>query len=223
MDYNTQRTKLALPEYGRHIHKMIEWVKSIEDKEKRNEQIKAVVSVMGNLNPHLRDINDFKHKLWDHVQVISHFDIDIVSPYPLPSQETLHEKPRRIPYPVKPIRIRHYGRNTQIIVDNIMSQEEGESKSRQIVALANHMKKVYLLWNKDTVSDEIILRDIGILSNGAIHVDASAVKLANMSYSSHQNNGSGSSSYSNGGKSQQRNGKNGGSNGKMQPGKPVKK
>ena len=177
MDYNTQRSKIALPEYGRHIHKMIEWVKDIKDRDERNRQIMAVISVMGNLNPHLRDINDFRHKLWDHVQIISNFEIDIDSPYPIPAMESFQEKPRPIPYPSKPIRIRHYGRNTETMISAIIAQTDPELKELEIQALANHMKKVYLTWNKDMVTDEQIFRDINILSDGAISVDPESVKL----------------------------------------------
>lgn len=197
MDYNTQRSKLVLPEYGRHIHKMVEWVKNLENREERNKQALAVIGVMGNLNPHLRDINNFRHKLWDHIQVISNFDIDIDSPYPVLPPESFQEKPKRIPYSFNPIRIRHYGRNTQAMVEAIVAQEDEELKTLEIQALANHMKKIYLLWNKDTVSDEQIFRDISILSNGAINVDANVVKLSNGHHHSNNN----ARSYQKGGKS----------------------
>ena len=213
MDYNTQRSKLVLPEYGRHIHKMVEWVKNLEDRNERNKQALAVIGVMGNLNPHLRDINNFRHKLWDHVQVISNFDIDIDSPYPVLPQESFYEKPRRIPYPTNPIRIRHYGRNTQTMIDAIVAQEDSELKTLEIQALANHMKKTYLLWNKDTVSDEQIFRDISILSNGAISIDPSSMRLSN---GYHHNNNSNGRSYPKNGKN---NGKLNSSNGKNNNGR----
>lgn len=215
MDYNTQRSKLVLPEYGRHIHKMVEWVKSIENREERNRQALAVIAVMGNLNPHLRDITNFRHKLWDHMHVISHFDIDIDSPYPVLPPESFQEKPKQIPIPYSSIRIRHYGRNTQAMIEAIAKQEDEELKKLEVQALANHMKKIYLLWNKDTVSDEQIFRDIAILSNGAINIDTNTMKLSN-GYHHHNNHNSHSNS---GGKSQQKGGKNipgksNGSNGK---------
>ena len=200
MDYNTQRSKLVLPEYGRHIHKMVEWVKNLENREERNKQALAVIAVMGNLNPHLRDINNFRHKLWDHIQVISNFNIDIDSPYPVLPPESFKEKPKSIPYPTNPIRIRHYGRNTQAMIEAIVRQEDNELKMLEIQALANHMKKIYLAWNKDTVSDEQIFRDINILSNGAIAIDANTMKLTN-GYHNHYNN-------NNSGRSYQKNGKN---------------
>jgi hypothetical protein len=123
-DYNTQRRKLRLPEYGRHIQKMIQYVKTIEDREERNRQMMAVIAVMGNLNPHLRDIVDFRHKLWDHVYLIADFDIDIDSPYPIPVPETFDEKPQAIPYPQSPLAVMHYGRNVENILNAIAKRPE---------------------------------------------------------------------------------------------------
>ncbi len=210
MDYNTQRSKLVLPEYGRHIHKMVEWVKNLENRDERNKQALAVIGVMGNLNPHLRDIVNFRHKLWDHIQVISSFDIDIDSPYPVLPPESFQEKPKKIPYPTTPIRIRHYGRNTQAMVEAIMAQEDSELKMLEVQALANHMKKAYLLWNKDTVSDEQIFRDIAILSDGAININPSEMKLSNGYHHSNNNNGRihQKNGKNNNGKSNSSNGKN---------------
>ncbi len=170
MDYNTQRDKLLMSEYGRHVQDMVNYVKNIPDKEKRNEQIQAVVAVMGTLNPQLRDINDFKHKLWDHVQVIADFDIDIDSPYPTPTKETLNTKPNVIPIQKSPIKISHYGRNIQNMIDVIAEKEEGETKVYMIKTLASYMMQQYLIWNKDTVEEQIIFRDIVALSNGKITI-----------------------------------------------------
>lgn len=168
LDYNTQREELKMPEYGRHVQKMIEYVASIPDKEKRNEQIQAVVGVMGTLNPQLRDINDFKHKLWDHVQIISDFKIDIDSPYPMPTRESLSTKPNPIPLQKEPIKISHYGRNIQNMIDVIAAREDDEVKIYMIQTLALYMKQQYIIWNKDSVSDDVIFRDIERLSGGKI-------------------------------------------------------
>jgi hypothetical protein len=170
-DYNTQRRNLALPEYGRHIQKMMQYVKSIKDRNKRNEQVRAVVAVMGNLNPHLRDIVDFRHKLWDHVYLIADFNIDIDSPYPVPTPATFREKPALIPCSHTPVKIMHYGRNIENMLKAIMDYPDGMVKESMIAAMANYMKKQYLTWNKDTVSDDIIFKDIEILSQGRIHVN----------------------------------------------------
>ncbi len=119
MDYNTQRNKLIMPEYGRHVQKMIKYVKNIEDRDKRNEQIRAVVGVMGILNPQLRDLSDFRHKLWDHVQIISDFEIDIDAPYPTPTKETFENKPSPIPLEKSPLKTSNYGRNIQNMIDMV--------------------------------------------------------------------------------------------------------
>lgn len=170
MDYNTQRKKLALPEYGRSIHKMVDWVCTIKDRERRNRQIRSVITVMGSMNPHLRDVNDFKHKLWDHVHIMSDFNIDIDSPYPTPTKESFSAGINRVPYQTDPIRIRHYGRNVQLMINDISRKPDSEAKEKSIIMLANHMKKLYVTWNKDVVYDDIIFRDIEFLSKGKIKI-----------------------------------------------------
>ena len=175
-----------LPEYGRHIQKMIQYVKSVPDREKRNEQVRAVVAVMGNLNPHLRDIVDFRHKLWDHVYLIADFDIDIDSPYPLPVPATFKEKPATIPYSNTPVRIMHYGRNIENMLKILAKTPEGQEKETMVAAMANYMKKQYMTWNKDTVSDDIIFKDIEMLSKGRIHVNP-ALKLITVQSNSNNN------------------------------------
>lgn len=170
MDYNTTRDKLIMPEYGRHIQKMVEQVKEIPDKEKRNEQIKAVVQVMGILNPQLRDQPDFKHKLWDHVQIISGFDIDIDSPYPLPTKEDFMTKPEPVPVSSEPLKAAHYGRNIQNMVNVIAAMPDDEERDKIIKSMAVYMRQQYLIWNKDAVSEETIFKDIEALSGGKLVV-----------------------------------------------------
>lgn len=170
MDYNTQRDKLQMPEYGRHVQDMINYVKNLPDKEKRNEQIQAVVQVMGTLNPQLRDIDDFKHKLWDHVHIISDFEIDIDSPYSTPTRETLSARPNPIPLEKTPVKASHYGRNIQNMIEVIAQRPDDEVKTHMIKTLASYMKQQYLIWNKDSVSEETIFNDIYKLSDGRITV-----------------------------------------------------
>lgn len=170
LDYNTQRDKLHMPEYGRHVQKMVEYVASLPDKDKRNEQIQSVVQVMGTLNPQLRDINDFKHKLWDHVHVISDFKIDIDSPYPTPTRESLATPPNPIPLQKTPVKAAHYGRNIENMIEVIARREDDEVKTYMIKTLASYMKQQYLIWNKDSVSEETIFNDIYKLSDGRITV-----------------------------------------------------
>ncbi len=208
MDYNTQREKLLMPEYGRHVQEMINYVKNLPDKEKRNEQIQAVVAVMGTLNPQLRDINDFKHKLWDHVQIISDFEIDIDSPYPTPTKETLTTKPNPIPLQKAPIKAAHYGRNIQNMIEVIAAREDDQVKTNMIKTLASYMKQQYLIWNKDSVSEETIFKDIYNLSEGRITVPESVHIGMGVSDQGHQRSmSSRNSNYRNSGK-----GKGGGNN-----------
>lgn len=171
-NYNTTRAKLLMPEYGRHVQDMIEYVVNIPDRQKRNEQIQAVVSVMGTLNPQLRDVVDFRHKLWDHVQIISDFKIDIDSPYPLPSRESVQTKPDPIPLKKDKIRASCYGRNIQNMIDLIADREDDDVKKHMIRVIAIYMKQQYLIWNKDSVSEETIFEDIKALSGGRLTVPA---------------------------------------------------
>lgn len=171
-DYNTDREKLALPEYGRNVKHMVEHLKTIEDRAKRSEQAAAVVKVMEILNPSVRQQDDFEHKLWDHLYMIADFDLDIDSPYPMPAKEELSSKPARIPINKKPVRATHYGRNIESIIDLIAEQEEGEVKTELIRTLAIYMRQQYLIWNKDSVADETIFADIEKLSGYRIKVPA---------------------------------------------------
>ncbi len=174
-DYNTQRKKLVLPEYGRHIQRMIQKIAEIPDRERRNEQIMTAVALMGDLNPHLRDVNDFKHKLWDHVHIISDFGIDIDAPYPKPSRESFQEKPQRLPYPGSPVKIMHYGRAIQVMIDVLSDRPDNDERTAIALRIAGYMKRDYLLWNKDTVTDEIIIRDLTAMSKGRIVLPAGTV------------------------------------------------
>ncbi len=167
-DYNTLREKMAIPEYGRNIHKMVKHITTIEDREERNKAARTIISIMGNMNPHLRDINDFKHKLWDHLAIISDFKLDIDSPYEPPAISTLTEKPAPVPYHTYPIKYKHYGRILEQMIKSATEMEEGEKKEALIHLIANHMKKSYLTWNKNLVSDEIIFKDLRELSGGLI-------------------------------------------------------
>lgn len=170
MDYNTNREKLIMPEYGRHIQKMIEQVKQIPDREKRNEQIKAVVAVMAILNPQIAEQPDYMHKLWDHVYVIAGFDLDVDSPYPAPTEEEFTAPPEIVPMPKEPLAAAHYGRNIQNMVKVIAAMPEDEARDKMIKSMAVYMRQQYLIWNKDTVSDETIFKDIEKLSGGKLVV-----------------------------------------------------
>jgi len=170
-DYNTRRNKLVLPEYGRNIQIMVEYLLTIGDREERNKAAKTVIAVMGNLNPHLRDVSDFKHKLWDHLAIISDFKLDIDSPYETPTKELLNETPNKIGYNQKPIKYKHYGHAISLMIDKAVEMEDGEEKHDLVQMIANHMKKSYLTWNREAVDDREIFTDLKTLSKGKLEVD----------------------------------------------------
>ena len=170
LDYNTEREKLAMPEYGRNVLKMVEDVKRIEDKAKRSEQARAVVRVMEILNPQVHSADNWEQKLWDHLYIMAGYDLDVDSPYPMPSPEQRKSRPEIIPLKKKPIKATHYGRNIESIIDLIASEPEGEMKTAMIRSLAMYMRQQYLIWNKDSVADTTIFSDIEKLSEYRIKV-----------------------------------------------------
>ena len=181
LEYNTEREHLIIPEYGRHMQKMINYAKSRETKEERNKLAKAIISVMGNLQPHLRDVPDFQHKLWDQLFIMSNFELDADSPYEKPSREVLEESPESLEYPQNHPKYRFYGNNIKTMIDVCMTWEEGEMKEALKYTIANHMKKCFLNWNKDTVEDYVIYNHLIELSDGKIDMKDSKEALAESS------------------------------------------
>jgi hypothetical protein len=178
LQYNSERTNLIIPEYGRHIQQLVNHCVNLDDLEERNKMAKAIVNVMGNLQPHLRDVPDFKHKLWDQLFIMSDFKLEAESPYPQPSREELSEKPESLPYPKTASRYRFYGNNIQTMIDVANSWEDGDAKEGLTFVIANHMKKCYLNWNKDTVDDAVIFNHLFDLSGGKIDLRNTEEKLA---------------------------------------------
>ena len=170
LDYNTQRDKLRMPEYGRNVQKMKEYVKNLPDTGKRDEQAKAVVKVMETLNTQVHLQENWEQKLWDHLHIISGFDIEVNSPYPAPEKAQLMSRPMNIPVKRKPLKAVHYGRNIEGIIDLVAEQPDGEVKTAMLRSLAIYMRQQYLIWNKDSVSDETIFQDIERLSDYKIKV-----------------------------------------------------
>ena len=170
LDYNTEREKLRMPEYGRNVLRMVEQVKAIEDRAQRSEQARAVVKVMERLNPSVKADEHWEQKLWDHLFIMSGFDLDVDAPYPAPTPEQLEVKPMPIPLKTKPIKAYHYGRNIESIIDLIAAEQDGDQKTAMIRQLATYMRQQYLIWNKDSVSDTTIFQDIEKLSDGRIKV-----------------------------------------------------
>jgi len=170
LEYNTEREHLIIPEYGRHIQKMIKHAKTRETKEERNKLAKAIIAVMGNMQPHLRDVPDFQHKLWDQLFIMSNFELDADSPFDKPSKEILAERPQPLGYPQNHPKYRFYGNNIKTMIDVASTWEDGELKEALIYTIANHMKKCFLNWNKDTVEDDVIFDHLFELSNGKINL-----------------------------------------------------
>ena len=161
---------MIIPEYGRHLQKMVEHAVAIEDETERNKVAKSIIAVMGNMQPHLRDVPDFQHKLWDQLFIISDFKLDVNSPYPKPSKELLEERPETMTYPQNFPKYRFYGNNIKRMIDKALQWEDGDLKEALIYAIANHMKKSYLNWNRETVDDEVIFDHLKELSGGKINL-----------------------------------------------------
>src|SRR3954463_1046670 len=180
-DYNSTRNKLILSEYGRNVQNMVKYIVALPTKEERNRYAQVVIDLMGFLNPHLRDVADFKHKLWDHLHIISDYKIDVDSPYPKPLPEAAHVKPAPLNYPHQRIKYKHYGKTIELMIEKAKAIEEPERKRHMIQSIANFMKMAYVQWNKDSVADEIILSDLVALSKGELKVDDS-ISLSKIEY-----------------------------------------
>ena len=176
-DYNTQQKKLIMPEYGRNVQQMIDHCVSIEDREERTRCANTIINIMGNLFPHLRDVDDFKHKLWDHMAIMSHFKLEIDYPNEIIRKENLRTKPDRIPYTLTPIRYRHYGKTLERMIKKCEDYPDGPERDQLISLLANHMKKSFLTWNKEVVDDDKIFKDLREYSHGRIDLSPETFRL----------------------------------------------
>lgn len=177
LEYNSDREDLIIPEYGRHIHKMVNQAIECNNKDERNNMAKAIIGVMGNLNPHLRDVPDFQHKLWDQLFIMSDFELDVDAPFPKPSAEVLAAPPTPLDYPQSYPKYRFYGNNIKGMIDVVVGWEEGELKEALVYVIANHMKKCFLNWNKDTVEDHVIFNHLAELSDGKLVLSGKDVAL----------------------------------------------
>jgi hypothetical protein len=177
MKYNTEEKRLGLPEYGRNIQNMVDYCVMIEDRTERKRCADTIINIMGNMFPHLRDVNDFKHILWDHLAIMADFKLDIDYPYEIVKKENLYAKPPRLPYNNSRIRYRHYGKTLEHLIKKATELEEGEEREQLVKMLANHMKKSFLTWNKETVDDDKIFDDLSELSKGQIELNKDTHKL----------------------------------------------
>jgi hypothetical protein len=172
MEYNNKLKRLRMPEYGRIIQNMVDHAITIPDREQRNVAANTIIQVMGNINPTLRDNRDFKHKLWDHLHLIADFKLDIDSPFEVPTMDHFLGKPERVPYPFTRIKIRHYGKIVEMLIEKALEIPEEDKRLEFTRQIANHMKLSYLTWNKDNVTDEIILESLRELSGGRLTLPA---------------------------------------------------
>jgi hypothetical protein len=180
-DYNSTRSKLLLTEYGRNVQNMVKYIVALPTKEERNRYAAVVIELMGFLNPHLRDVADFKHKLWDHLHIISDYQLDVDSPYPKPTPEAIYMKPKPLRYPHQRIRYKHYGKTIEMMIEKAKSIEEPERRKHMVQAIANFMKMAYVQWNKDSVADEMILSDLVAMSGGELRIEEN-INLARVEY-----------------------------------------
>lgn len=187
MEYNTQQMRMPLPEYGRSIQNMVNYALTLESKEERQRCANTIIDVMGNMFPHLRDVPDFKHKLWDHLAIMSDFKLDIDYPYEIVKADSLKSHPDKVPYPQTRIRYRYYGKTIERMVDKAMEFEDGEEKYQLVGLIANHMRKNYLAWNRDSIDDDIVDIDLKELSNGKLSLNEEVLAIMNSRQNQYQN------------------------------------
>jgi hypothetical protein len=180
-DYNTTRNELILAEYGRNVQNMVKYIIELPDLEERNRYAQAVIDLMGFLNPHLRDVADFKHKLWDHLHIISGYKIEVDSPYPKPTPEAAAVKPAHIGYPQQRIKYKHYGKTVEVLIERAIAVNEPERRAAMVQGIANFMKMAYVTWNKDSVADETIFKNLRELSGGQLELEEN-INLAKVEF-----------------------------------------
>lgn len=168
MEYNTTRNHLIMREYGRHIQKMVEYLLTIEDKEKRQKNAYAMIELMGFLNPHLKNVEDFRHKLWDHLFLIADFNLDVESPYPIPTRETLKSRSARLRYPKRYPKFSHLGKNLELVINKALKEENPEKKLGFANAVAYYMKLAYNNWHKELVHDDAIQGELSSITQGQL-------------------------------------------------------
>lgn len=194
MEYNTDRNYLGMKEYGRHVQKMVEFLLTIEDRDKRQQQAQSVIELMGFLNPHLKNVEDFRHKLWDHLFFISDFKLDVDSPYPIPQKETYKQKPDPMPYPKRHPKYAHLGKNLEVVIDKALKEEDPEKKAGFAHAIAYYMKLAYSNWHKELVHDDAIRSELNNITGGEL-------EFSNTPYIKHRNQNFERDEYPSGGRS----------------------
>jgi Domain of unknown function (DUF4290) len=177
MEYNTTRSKLLMPEYGRNVQKMIEYLVTVDDREKRLKQAEVIIELMGTLNPHLKTIEDYKHKLWDHLFQMTDFNLDVDAPYPCPTPEMIYKKPEVLPYPQERFPHRHLGKNIQGLLARAMAEENEETKQGLTQAIGYYMKLAYANWHKEPVHDDMIKNELAEITGGKLVYETGGYKV----------------------------------------------
>ncbi len=177
MEYNTSRSRMLMPEYGRNVQKMVEYLMTIEDRQKRLQQAELLIEMMGILTPHLKTIEDYNHKLWDHLFQMTEFKLDVDGPYPCPSPESVFKKPDPLPYPQQSIRHRHLGRNLQGIIDKALAETDEEKKYGLTQAIGYYMKLAYGNWHREPVHDDMIRNELAELSGGRLRYEPGGFRV----------------------------------------------
>ena len=189
MDYNTDRTQLLMPEYGRNIQQLMEHCKTLQTKEERNEMALAIIEFMGQRNPHLRDEENYKHKLWDHLFILADHNLDVDSPYPVLSADDLITKPRKMDYPSLDNAYKFYGKSILQLIEKASALEEGDEKEALTHVIANNMKKSYNVYNKEHVQDDVIFRHLKELSNDKLDLTTlESLERSKIYYAANRNN-----------------------------------
>jgi hypothetical protein len=197
MEYNTARNHLGMREYGRHIQKMVNYLLTLEDKDTRQKNANALIELMGFLNPHLKNVEDFRHKLWDHLFLMSDFKLQVESPYPIPTRETLKARPEVLPYPKKYPKYNHLGKNIEVVIGKALNEENPEKKQGFANAIAYYMKLTYSNWHKELVHDDNIQSELSTITKGELEFN-------NRPFVKHQNQRVERDDYGSGGRNQHR-------------------
>ncbi|NQW27914.1 MAG: DUF4290 domain-containing protein [Flammeovirgaceae bacterium] len=175
MEYNTERNHLILREYGRNVQRMVVYLKTIEDQEKRNSYASTLVELMKSINPNVKDVPEYDQKVWDDLFIISGFKLDVVGPYPQPAPGVLTKKPEKVSYKYNRIKFKHYGRSLEILISDAMKLTEENEIKGAVISIGRLMKTFYQTWNKEEISDQTILKTIKELSNGQLEMDLEEV------------------------------------------------
>ena len=177
MEYNTTRSKMLMPEYGRNVQKMVEYLMTIEDREQRRRNAEAIIELMGTLNPQLKVVEDYKHKLWDHLVQMTDFKLDVDAPYPAPTPEQLYKKPDPLPYPQDNIAHRHLGKNLEELLNKAMEEKDEERRQGFTQAIGYYMKLAYTNWHKEPVHDDMIKNELAALTGGRLQYETGGYRV----------------------------------------------